>query len=432
MIFIRFKDKENRSGIFIGRESNIEQRSGVPLTDYTTLKKMFSGLFGETSSGVNVTEESSMGLSSVFSAVRVISEDIASVPIDVIRTTTKGNREKFNEHYLYELIHDKPNHYQTPFTFYDNLVALANLWGNGYARIHRDALGRPAELEIIHSSKVTYHLINRRLWYRVQGEIELVRYEDMIHICGPSFNGIAGVSMISLHRHTIGGGIAARDFNDSFYKNGAAVDGLLSTEQNLKQDQVDTYSENWNKKHTGIGNQHKTAVLGGGLKYQPIGIPQKDAQWIESMNYNREQVGAIFRVKPHKMGNLDRATFSNIEQLSIDHVNDTIRPWAKRIEMELSLKLFPEREQKTTQFKFNLNALMRGDAASRLAFYKGMKEIGAYSANDIRRLEGENPIENGDIRITPLAYISDEKANKYYDAQINSLNAKSNNDGNKE
>lgn len=428
MLFIRFKDNENRRGIFFGRESTIEQRSSVPLTDYTTLKKMFPGLFNETSSGVNVTAESSMGLSAVFSAVRVISEDLASVPLEVIKTTN-GRKEKHNNHFLYSLVHDAPNHYQTAFTFYDNGGALANLWGNFYARIHRDSLGRAAELEILHSSKVSHYVIDRQIWYRVQGEYKLIRSENMIHVAGPSFDGIAGVSMIALHRETIGDGIAARNFGSSFFKNGAALDGLLSSEQHLKSEQIKEYKEEWNKNYSGIGNQHQTAVLGAGLKYQPIGVPPEDAQFIETKKYNDVAIAGIFRVKPHKMGILDRATFNNIEQLSMEHVVDTIRPWAKRFEQEFTRKLVPERERGTISLKFNLNALMRGDSQARMTYYKGMKEVGAYSANDIRQLEGENPVDGGDIRLTPLAYMPVEQAKEYFDAKISSLNTKSSSDG---
>jgi len=415
---------------FLGSINKRENRN-FTLTDVKSLRDVLPELFGKTLSGVSVTADTSMGLSAVFSSVRVISEDLASVPMEVIKSES-GTKTKLYNHYLYDLIHNKPNHYQTPFTFYDNLAAMANLWGNAYVRIHRNGKNQPAELEIIHPTKIRYYLINRRLWYKYKEEEKLIRSEDIIHICGPSYDGVAGVPMIQLHRETIGGGLAAKDYGNTLFSNGASLNGLLTSEQRLTEPQIKEYSEKWNEKYSqGPHNAHQTAVLGQGLKYQSIGIPPDDAQFIETKKYSRSEIAGIFRVKAHKINDLEKATFSNIEQMSIEHVGDSIRPWAKRFEQAFESKLITAGEKAHISLKFNLNALMRGDAKSRMEYYKGMQGVGVYSANDIRSLEGENIYPGGDQRFIPLNSIPVDKIDQYFDAKIEQLLSKKQSDGTK-
>lgn len=418
--FFGFENSKDRRGLRFGKDAKPETRA-YSLKEFETLKTAFSNLFSESLAGVNVTAKTSMGLAAVFSSVRVISEDLASMPMEVIRKNN-DTRERDPDYFLYDLIHDNPNKFQTAFTFYDSMVMMVNLWGNAFALIHRNGLGQAIELEIIHPTEMQYYLDKRKLWYRVRNQSELTRAEDIIHIAGPSFDGIAGVSMIQLHRETIGGGIAARDFGNTFFKNGAALDGLLSSEKNLTQPQLDAYSESWNKKHTGGPQKaHNTAILGAGLKYQPIGIPPEDAQFIETMKFSRSQIAGIYRVSAHKINDLDAATFSNIEHLGIEHVNNAIRPWAKRIEQEFERKLVPESDKKTITLKFNLLALMRGDSESRVKYYKDLWSIAALSANEVRRLEDLNGYDGGDQRFIPLNSMPVGQSENYFDAKIKKL-----------
>lgn len=430
-MFIGYENKGEKRGIFIGsqKKEDTEKRS-YSLTEIKSLKDVFPGLFGETVSGVSVTEDSAMSLSSVFSAVRVISEDLASVPLEVIRTRN-NRKEKDNKHPLYRLIHDEPNHYQTAMTFYDNLASMVNLWGNAFAKIHRNIYNEPVELEIIHPSKVTFTLYNRKLWYGITGETKIIDSADMIHICGPSFDGIAGVSMIGLHRETIGGGLAAQQYGNSFYKNGASLNGLLTSEQRLDDKQITSYADKWNSKYSGGAHKaHQTAVLGSGLKYQAIGVPPEDAQYIETKKFSRSEIAGIFRVKAHKINDLEKATFSNIEHLSIEHVVDTIRPWAKRFEQEFERKLLSAKDKESISLKFNLNALLRGDAKSRVEFYKGMQAVGAYSPNDILLHEGENTYSDGDLKIIMSNQMPVDQLKAFYEAKIKEIENKTNSNGN--
>lgn len=407
-----------------GKYSIPEKRTAYSIDDIRLLSELFPNLNTNSKSGVNVTQDNAMGLAAVFSSVRVISEDLASMPMEVIRKAT-NKREKDTNYFLYDLIHNNPNHYQTAFTFYDSLTAMANLWGNAFALIHRDYNGRAVEFELIHSSKVAFYLLDRKMWYTISGYSKVFPASEIIHVSGPSYDGIAGVSMLRLHRETIGGAIAARDFGNTFFKNGANLNGVLTSDQRLDDPQIKRYEDGWNKKHTGGAEKnHKTAVLGSGLKYQAIGVPPEDAQFISTKKMDRSEIAGIYRVSAHKINDLEKATFSNIEHLGIEHVNNAIRPWAKRIEQEFKRKLVPQADQSIITLKFNLMALMRGDAKSRMEYYRGMQAVGALNANEIRTLENINVYDDGNTYFVPLNYAPMDKVEALFDAKIEALNTK--------
>lgn len=258
-----------------------------------------------------------------------------------------------------------------------------------------------------------------RIWYSILGYNYLISSDDVIHIAGPGWDGVAGMSMIKLHRENIGLGLAVQKFGNTFFKNGANLNGVLTTEAALKDDQIKMYETNWNQKYQGLDNSNKTAILGNGLKYQSIGIPPEDAQFIETRKYSRSEIAGIFRVPAHMINDLEKSAFSNIEQQSINYVVYSLRPWAERLEQEFNKKLFRESEKGIYSVKFNLNALMRGDAVSRMDYLTKGVNSGLLSPNEARQFEGFNNYDGGDIRLVPANLMPINQAENFYKGKTN-------------
>jgi HK97 family phage portal protein len=277
------------------------------------------------------------------------------------------------------------------------------LWGNGYAQIIRDGAGRV---------KYLYPLLTNKMdvWRDEHGEIFYTYYrnhdekrpdkkeggitlnrEDVLHFKGLGFDGLVGYSPIAIARNAIGMAIAAENYGATFFANGANPSGVLEHPEGLgRQANVDI-RETWNALYRGSGN-HSIAVLDDGLKFKPITIPPDQAQFLETRKYQLGEIARIFGVPLHMIGDLERATFSNIEHQSIEFVTRTINPWVKRLEQCMDLALLSPAERKTYSIRFNLDAMLRGDYKTRMEGYKIGRQNGWLSANDIRDLEHMNPI----------------------------------------
>lgn len=363
------------------------------------------GVDTDTSAGVHVNEDSAMRFSAVWGAVRILSETIASLPLNVYKKTDAG-KEIDREHPIYKLLHSEPNGFMTSFIFREVLMSHVSLWGNHYSLIVKKKQ-RPVELIPLHPTEVEPVLLKNKLYYKVDSEN--VRgtydYEDILHIPGLSFDGIKGKSPITYARENIGLGLAAEKFGANFFGNGANLSGVLEHPATLSDAAQGRILKSWNSKYSGINKSHKTAVLEEGMKYTRIGIPPQDSQFIETRKFSINEIARIFRIPPHMLADLEKSSFSNIEQQSIEFVIHTIRPWVVRIEQEINRKLFWEVEKGVNFAEFNLNGLLRGDAEARGSFYNTMFMIGAMSPNDIREFENLNKIDGGEKYYVPLNMI---------------------------
>lgn len=359
----------------------------------------------ESKTGIDVTQDSALTYAAVWACTKVISEDLSSLPLFVYRRG-KNSKEKADDHPLYWLIHDAPNDEMSAMQFRECLQAHLLLWGNAYAEIERDMRGQakklwplnPANMQVKRYSK------NGPLVYeyrRDDGTLTVFEREDILHIAGLGYNGLVGYSPIGYQREAVAVGLAAQEFQATNYKNGNRLQLVFShpapkapNEEVRRQFSKEIRDEYAGKSGKAIG------VLWEGMKPEKIGMTMEDAQFIESRKFNRTEICSMFRVPPHKIMDLERATFSNIEQQSISYVIDAIRPWAVRWEQALNQQLLGGSGKFFVEH--NMEGLLRGDIASRYGAYAIGRNWGWLSINDIRSLENLNPIPNGNDYLQPL------------------------------
>lgn len=371
------------AALFRARDKPTDQVSDAP-TFY----------FGYSGSGKNVTPQTSIQVSAVYACVRVIAETVASLPLNVCEDKGDGS-QKAPEHPLYKLLHDEPNSEMTSFIWRETMLSHLLLWGNSYTQIIRSGRNQivglypllPDHMEVDRDSKgkLTY------TYTTTSGATVKLRPDvDVMHIPGLGFDGIMGYSPIALEKSAIGLGIAAEEFGSKFFANGAKPSGVLTHPNTVKDPK--RVRDSWQAAYGGSGNANKVAILEENMHFTPISIPNNEAQFLETRKFQVEEICRIFRVPPHLIGNLDRATFSNIEHMSIDFAMHTIRPWVVRIEQAMNRVLFSEDEKNHYFTQFNIDGLMRGDYKSRMEGYAIARQNGWMSANDIRALENLNPI----------------------------------------
>jgi HK97 family phage portal protein len=362
----------------------------------------------ESQSGIKVSEESSLKFAAVWSAVNLLSSSAAQLPYQPFKRIPKG-KELYKDHPCYKLIHESPNGWMNPFAFKQMLVAFALLWGNGYARIRKDARERPISLEPIHSSLVDPILIEGVLFYRING-VEVVPARDMIHLMGFTLNGYMGKSPIEVARDNIGLGLAAQQFGSTFFKNGANSEMVFNTNATLTDEQYSRLQKVIMSRQSGTENAHKPLLVEGGGSVTQLTIPPDQAQFIQTRNFQVNEIARIFNVPPHMIGDLERSTNNNIEQQSIEFVQYSLMPWVIRLEEEFTRKLIFESEKPDIFIEANADGLMRGDAQARAAYYKIRWEIGSLSDNEIRAKENDNPYPGGDTYYVPVNYQTVERA----------------------
>lgn len=359
--------------------------------------------------GIHVTPESAMRLSAVWACVRLISESIASLPLHVYRRVDERRRIKVTSVPAYRLLHDEPNQLMTSFAMRETMSAQLLLWGRALAPIIRNQAGQPLEILPVHPSRVQIRKSERiGLVYDVRlpdDRMITVGQADMIHVPGLSFDGIESLSPIRYAAQSIGLGLAAEQFGAAFFGNGSTPSGYLTMAEKLNQEQVTTLRNSWYATYGGVSNSNKTAVLFGGAKFERISIPPSEAQFVEARKFQVSEIARWYRVPPHMIGDLEKATFSNIEHQALEFVTHTLRPWLVRWEQELNRKLFPTSTDGVPSdfyVEFNVDGLLRGDIKSRSDYYIRGRQWGWLSANDIRALENMDPIDNGDVYLSPM------------------------------
>ena len=351
--------------------------------------------FGTSASGKAVNPSSAIQVSAVYACVRVIAETIASLPFHVYETTENGSR-KAPEHPLYRLIHDEPNKEMTSFILRETMLAHLLLYGNAYCQIIRTGRDKidslypllPDKMEVDRDAggllTYTYTTSDGKRWR--------LDPRDVLHIPGLGFDGVMGYSPIALEKSAIGLGIAAEDYGSKFFSNGARPSGILTHPNTVKDPAA--LRASWNAAYGSSSNASRVAVLEEGMTFVPLSLPNNEAQFLETRKFQVSEICRIFRVPPHMIGDLDRATFSNIEHQSIDFAVHTIRPWLVRIEQAVNRTLFSEKEKGRFYVQFNLDGLMRGDYKSRMEGYAIARQNGWMSANDIRELENMNAMSD--------------------------------------
>ena len=365
--------------------------------------------FGQSAAGKPVTESTAMQMAAVYACVRVLSESIASLPLHVFVRGENGNQEKAEDHPLFFLLHDEPNPEMSSFSFRETLMTHLLLWGNAYAQIIRNGKNEVIALYPLMPNKMEVDRDERgQLYYKYQrsndeaptmeGSSVILKPSDVLHIPGLGFDGLVGYSPIAMAKNAIGMAIACEEYGAKFFANGAQPGGVLEHPGTIKDPQ--RVRESWQRSFGGSGNANKIAVLEEGMKYTPIAISPEQAQFLETRKFQINEIARIFRVPPHMVGDLEKSSFSNIEQQSLEFVKYTLDPWVIRWEQSIMRSLLSPEEKKTYYVKFNLEGLLRGDYQSRMNGYAIGRQNGWMSANDIRELENLDRIpteEGGDL-----------------------------------
>ena len=355
--------------------------------------------FGAAASGKNVSEETAIQIAAVYACVRVIAETIASLPLHVYEADGKGGSRVAEKHPLEYLLYASPNEEMTSFVWREQMMTQVLLHGNSYSQIVRDGMTKILSIYPLISTDMTVDRDEggalRYEYETSDGDSILLDRAEVLHIPGLGFDGVMGYSPIALEKTALGLALAAEEYGSKVFSNGATPSGVLMHPNRPKD--MESVRSSWNRAYGGSANAGKVAILTEGMKFERIAMPNNEAQFLETRKFQVSEICRIFRVPPHMVGDLEHATFSNIEHQSISFAVHTIRPWLVRIEQAMNKALFSEQERGKYFVHFNMDGLMRGDYKSRMEGYAIGRQNGWLSADDIRDLENMNPIgeENG-------------------------------------
>ncbi|GEA17508.1 phage portal protein [Moorella sp. E306M] len=374
------------------------------MEDFDRDVKAWFGAGQPTMAGVRVNEQTAMRYITVYSCVRVLAETLASLPLFVYRRRSDGGSDKARDHPVYGLLHDLPNDEMTSLTWREAQMGHLALSGNCYSIITPNRRGQPVDLYPVgwhlvepvrnqETGKIEYHINDR-------GKIEVFPAERVFHIPGLGYDGIRGYSPIRMAQEAIGLGLAATEFAARFYAQGMNIGGILEHPGQLSDKAYERLQRDVEKSWSGLKNAWRPIILEEGMKFNRIPMPLTDAQFVETRKLNRDEICGLFRVPPHMIANLERATFSNIEHMSLEFVMYTMLPWVKRWEQTINWKLFTKQEREQGYYaKFNLSGLLRGDAKSRAEALHIMRQDGVINADEWREMEEMNPIEDGSGKV---------------------------------
>lgn len=392
---------------------------GLSLTDEKAWNPSLWAIAGSQSlSGEVVTEATALTYSAVWNAVSLISGTIGALPLQLMQRRENSKRIADNQK-IYWVMHDQANDYMTAMAFRECLMAHVLTWGNGYAEIVRNGYGEVIALWPITPNRIRIDMQDGEVVYkiRVDNETVVVPRDRILHIPGLGYDGFQGYSVIGMARKSLGLSMALETFGSLYFGNGTHP-GLVVSHPGKLSDQA---SANLRKSLTdgygGLGKSHRLLLMEEGMKPEKIGIPPDDSQFLESRQFQIPEVARWFNLPPHKLKDLTRSSFSNIESEQISFVTDSILPWLVRLEQNYNMQLLTDSDKALSgrgrlYFKHVVEGLLRGDAASRADFYTKMFNVGAMSVNEIREKEDMDPVPGGDIRLVPLNMTTLENAGK--------------------
>lgn len=352
-----------------------------------------------TSTGVVVTPMTAMQATAVFCCVRILAESVASLPLKIYRRRADGGRDEASEHPLYQIIHNNPSERQTSFEFREMLQGHLALRGNAYAFIDWSTRGTVKQLIPLDPDRVVVKVDSKGnisyVYRGINGEPDQAWNSNFVlHLKGLSSDGVMGLSPIDMAREAIGLSLAAEQFGGKFFSNGTHVGSYFTTDGKLTPEARKNLEESLKRDWGGVANSHKAPLLEQGLKIERLNMSAQDAQFLENRKFQIAEIARIFRVPPHMVGDLEKASFSNIEQQSIDFVIHSIRPWLVRWEQRLNMTLLSKPEQKNLFFEFNLDGLLRGEALAQAQVLQIERRNGIINPNEWRRIKNMNPRED--------------------------------------
>lgn len=372
----------------------------------------FRAFWGITNSGKRVNERTALQLTAVYACIRVLSEAVAQLPLNVYRYAENGGKNvKATDHYLYDLLHKAPNPEMSSFVWRETMMAHLLIWGNAYSQIIRDGTGKITALYPLMADKMKVDRDTEgRIYYEYRHSIkeadtlgvkeETVRLEayEVLHIPALGFDGLVGYSPLAMAKNAVGTTLAAEEYGAKFFDNSGIPSGVLEHPNVLKD--PEKVRSSWQSAYGGSRNAGKVAVLEEGMTYKPISITPEQVQFLQTRKFQTGEIARIFRVPGHMIGDLEWTTYANIEQQSLEFVKYSLDPWLIRWEQGFERALFSAEDRKKYYVKFNVDGLLRGDYQSRMNGYALGRQNGWYSANDIRTLENMDLIpeeEGGDL-----------------------------------
>jgi len=339
--------------------------------------------------------DKALTLTSVWNAIRLLSESVSSLPITVYKKENNGDKVEDVNNRIYNLIKFKPNNFQNKITFFEYVMYSVLTDGNAYVQILRDNSANPVQLIPLNPDYVNIFIKENELFYQLDGG-SVLDSADVLHIKLMSDDGIEGLSPIDQCAKAINWNLSIEEFGSTFFKNGAKPSSVLSTDRALSETAIERLKNSFNSSYAKLKSSNSTIILEEGLTFKPISISPEQAQFLASRQFGIEEIARIFNIPPHMLKDLSKSSFNNIEMQSQEYVTYTLMPYLTRIEQEMNLKLFRTNELGKTFVEFNVNGLLRGDVKTRNEAYKTAIQNGYMSINEVRQKENLNSIEGGD------------------------------------
>jgi len=361
-------------------------------------------MFGMSTStaGVDVNEFTAMNLSTVWSCMSGISADVAKVPVHIYRRLSPAGRERMTKHAAAGLLLRRSNPETNAMSFRETIQSHAMSWGNGYAEIERDGAGRPLRLWVMRPDRVRVRRVAGKIRYEyssTSGRTTSIPAEDVFHLKGLSFDGLVGYSVIRVAANSVGAALAADAYSSNFFAKGAIPSGVLTHPKTLKQPAAERIRQEWQDIHGGPDPEFRVAVLEEGMDFKPMQMPLEDAQLLQTRQFSVLEICRWFRCPPHKVFDLSRATFSNIEQQDLSYAGDTLMPWWVRWEQEANEKLLMPSQQSDLYFEHLVDAVLRTDIKTRYDAYGLALDRGWLNRDEVRERENLNPLPDGEGQI---------------------------------
>lgn len=370
----------------------------------------------ETSSGVSISPNTALRHTAVFACNRVLSESIASLPLTIYKEDDKGNREKAKNHPLYDILHATPNAETTTMQWRETMITSLNMKGNHYTQIIRDNAGRVNSLWSLETDRITVKRLESTkelIFIYNTGTKEIaLKFEEVLNVCGLSLDGMTGISPITYNRESLSLSKAMEEYGGKYFKNSSTSTGAFAIQGELSDVAYERMKKDFTSSYSGMVNAHKPMILEGGAKFESLSMSNEDSQFLDSRKYQRSEIASIYRVPLHMINDLERATFSNIEQMSLDFVIYSLTPWLVRIEQAMNRDLLTKKERNDGYYvKHNLAGLLRGDMKSRAELFTKYTQNGIFTINDVLKLEDMNETENGDGRYVQMNMTTIESIN---------------------
>lgn len=369
--------------------------------------------FRNVTSGAVVTKQTAMGFTPIYNAVKLLSESISQIPLEICEKTPSGDIIKRPDHTLSRILTQNPNKNQTKVSFFSKVIVDLCLDGNSYVYIERNGAGTPIDLYCMNADNVELIHKDGDIIYSNKKDGKAYTSQEILHFKTLSTDGYVGISPITQCKNAIGWGLAVETYGNTFFRNGAKLSGVLSTDRQMSELSLERLKTSFQEQYANLNDANKTLVLEEGLKFQQVSISNEQAQFLSSRDMAIQEVARVYNIPPHMLKDLSKSSFNNIEQQSTEFVRYSVQPYLSNLEAEMNLKLFKQNEQGKMFTNFDANGLLRGSPNDRASFYDKMVKVGAMTINEVRERENMNRVDGGDElyvsnQIQPIADVDDE------------------------